>query len=73
MFTFGVKKVSPWYRPRWPLAWARLNLARASSEIAVAIWRISAGSNVAARPIACGKTVARPARATPCSASFHHS
>ena len=26
---------------------------------------------VAATPIACGKTVARPARATPCSASFH--
>jgi hypothetical protein len=24
------------------------------------------------KPIACGKTVAVPARATPCSASFHH-
>src|SRR6185369_2419183 len=34
---------------------------------------ISFVSQVAARPIACGKTVAYPARATPCSASFHQS
>ena len=30
-------------------------------------------SNVAAMPMACGKTVACPARATPCRASFHQS
>ena len=30
-------------------------------------------SQVAASPMACGKTVAVPARATPCKASFHQS
>ena len=34
---------------------------------------ISSGSQVAAMPIACGKTVANPARATPCRASLHQS
>ena len=46
-------------------------MARASSEMAVATRSMRSVSQVAARPIACGKTVARPARATPCSASFH--
>jgi hypothetical protein len=33
-------------------------------------WTIGA-SQVAAMPIACGNTVASPARATPCRPSFH--
>ena len=41
--------------------------------MAVATSRISFVSKVAAMPMACGNTVAAPARATPCSASFHHS
>ena len=49
----------------------RVFFARASSEIAVATRSMRSPSHVAARPIACGNTVARPARATPCSASFH--
>ena len=48
-------------------------MARASSEMTTAISWTSGASNVAAIPIACGKTVATPARATPWSASFHHS
>ncbi len=47
--------------------------ARASIEVAVATRSMRSVSHVAARPIACGKTVARPARATPCSASLHQS
>ncbi len=54
--------------PRRTNSWC---LARPSSPIAVATRVISAVSNDAAMPIACGKTVAVPARATPCSASFH--
>ena len=46
-------------------------MTRASVEIATPMSWTSAGSNVAANPIACGNTVAMPLRATPCSASFH--
>ena len=53
------------------MAWAMLYLARASSEMAVATRPTSSSSKVAARPIVCGNTVARPLRATPCRASFH--
>ena len=42
-----------------------------AARMAVATWNISSSSKVAARPIACGNTVAFPARATPCNASFH--
>ena len=50
---------------------SRRYLARNSAPIVSATWCISAVSQVAAMPIACGKTVAMPARATPCSPSFH--
>ena len=57
---------------RLPRASHALFIARASSEMPVATRSMRSASNVAARAIAWGKTVARPARATPCSASFHH-
>src|SRR6266581_122437 len=50
---------------------ASLYLARASVEITSATRWTSSVSHVAARPMAWGKTVAFPARATPCSPSFH--
>src|SRR6266851_6298178 len=50
---------------------ASLYLARASVEITSATRWIRSVSQVAARPMACGKTVALPARATPCKPSFH--
>src|SRR6266705_2619558 len=50
---------------------ASLHLARASVEITSATRWTSSVSHVAARPMAWGKTVAFPARATPCSPSFH--
>ena len=37
----------------------------------VATWESKGTFHVAARPMACGNTVAMPARATPCRASFH--
>jgi hypothetical protein len=46
-------------------------LARVSSEIATAISPRRSALHIAAMPIACGNTVAMPARATPCSPSFH--
>ena len=69
--TEGVQKVRPWYMPRSPLSTALLCLARPSSPIARAMMPISSTFQVAARPIACGNTVATPARATPCRHSFH--
>ena len=67
----GDQNVSPLYMPWSP--WRRNSwcLARASSEIATAISCSRSAFHIAARPIACGKTVAMPARATPCSPSFH--
>src|SRR5216117_3116990 len=50
---------------------ASLYLARASVEITSATRWIKSVSQVAARPMAWGKTVAFPARATPCKPSFH--
>src|SRR6266436_2895698 len=50
---------------------ASLYLARASVEITSATRWIKSVSHVAARPIAWGKTVAFPERATPCKPSFH--
>ena len=47
------------------------NFARASVDTASPICSMKSSSNVAAKPIACGKTVAVPALATPCRASFH--
>jgi hypothetical protein len=37
----------------------------------LAMRKMRLSSHVAANPMACGKTVASPDRATPCSASFH--
>ena len=42
-----------------------------SVDTASPICSMKSSSNVAAKPIACGKTVAVPALATPCRASFH--
>src|SRR6267378_4857299 len=50
---------------------ASLYFARASVEITSATRWIKSVSHVAARPIAWGKTVAFPERATPCKPSFH--
>src|SRR5438552_1890616 len=50
---------------------ASLYFARASVEITSATRWIRSVSHVAARPMAWGKTVAFPARATPCKPSFH--
>src|SRR6266704_2545649 len=50
---------------------ASLHLARASVEITSATRWTRSVSHVAARPMAWGKTVAFPARATPCRPSFH--
>jgi len=71
MLMLGVQNVRPRY---CPLLSARANawcFALASSEIAVATRKTRSVSKVAANPMACGKTVARPARATPCRHSFH--
>src|SRR6201986_2028864 len=46
-------------------------LARNSVLITSGTSWINGASKVAARPIACGNTVAIPARATPCRPSFH--
>ncbi len=48
-----------------------LNFALPSVEIVSATSSKRSSSKVAAKPIACGNTVATPARATPCKASFH--
>src|SRR6266705_6273209 len=50
---------------------ASLHLARASVEITSATRWTRSVSHVAARPMAWGKTVAFPARATPCRPLFH--
>ena len=57
------------------LSWAIASpyLARASVEMISASWWMRSVSHVAAMPIAWGKTVAYPERATPCSASLHQS
>ena len=67
---FGEKNVRPpIIRPARPARAAWLYLTRASRAVAAAIsWSVFA-SKVAASPIACGKTVAKPPPATPCSAS----
>ena len=80
MLTFGDQYVSPAVRPgrvaraSGPEGAGRvrasLYLARASVEMTSATRCIRPVSQVAASPIAWGKTVARP-WATPCSASFH--
>ena len=46
-------------------------MARASVEMVSPTECIKGVSQVAARPMAWGKTVAMPERATPCSPSFH--
>ena len=51
--------------------WYSWNLARASVLIVVAMRWTSGSSKVAARPMACGNTVAMPWFATPWSASLH--
>ncbi len=69
---FGDQTVNPLYctvDPSGPLP--TLYFARNSVAIACASRWSNASSNVAANPIACGNTVATPARATPCSPSFH--
>ena len=56
-------------RPARPALAAWLYLTRASRPVASAICFSSGASKVAARPMACGNTVAMPGPATPCSAS----
>ena len=75
MFTLGDQKVSPSKMRLAPPLRRMVSLcfARASIEITVATRCISAVSQLAARPMACGKTVARPAAATPWSPSLHQS
>ena len=48
-----------------------LYFARASVLMTLATISWKSSSKIAARPIACGNTVAVPARATPCRDSFH--
>ena len=57
--------------PRRPRDANTLYFALPSVEMTSATRRTSPLSNVAASAIDCGNTVASPARATPCSASFH--
>ena len=67
---FGEKNVRPpIMRPARPAFAAWLYLTRASRAVAWAISCSVGASKVAASPIACGKTVANPPPATPCSAS----
>ena len=68
---FGDQKFSPIYCKRRSLATAILFLALASVEIAFATSFNKLSLKEAAIPKACGKTVAFPARATPCNDSFH--
>src|SRR5215207_3248019 len=73
MLMFGDQKVRPRKRARSPRRCASWYLARASVEMTSATRPTSRGLKVAPKPIACGKTVATPLKATPCSASFHQS
>ena len=56
---------------RSPFALNMLYFALASVETAAPTLPYSSTSKDAAAAIVCGKTVASPLRATPCSASFH--
>jgi hypothetical protein len=72
MLTFGDQTVSPRYCSVPPSGCTfSTYLARNSVAIASAVAWINGTSHVAAMPIACGNTVATPARATPCRPSFH--
>jgi hypothetical protein len=73
MLMLGVQKVSPVYRLKSPLLTASWCLALASSDTIPKVSSTAWSSKVAANPMACGNTVAFPALATPCRASFHQS
>src|SRR5688572_7501373 len=67
----GDQNVNPMYCRCLPMAVDKLYLALASVEITSATSCIRLSLKVAAMPMACGKTVANPALATPCKDSFH--
>ena len=69
----GDQIVSPSNNPLPPPCGRAFHLARASVATTSPTRVISASSQVAASPIACGNTVASPLRARPCSPSFHQS
>src|SRR4029078_5198067 len=66
MLMLGDQNVSPLYCNRRSFATARLYLARASVEMALASSFRRSSLKVAAMAMAWGNTVAVPARATPC-------
>ena len=68
MLTFGDHIVSPWYSPPRERLLFR---PRASVDVASPIALHSERLSDAATPMICGKLVATPSRATPCSASLH--
>ena len=71
MLMLGDQKVRPLYMSLSPWEDWALYFALPSVEMMSAISSIISSSNMAARPMAWGNTVAVPALATPWSASFH--
>ncbi len=71
MLMLGVQYVNPLYILRSFLRTYSWCLARASKAMVLPTVVNVSWLQVAAKPMACGKTVATPWRATPCRHSFH--